>query len=156
MQVFSQHYPSRMDDYHPLSHLYWVRPVQVVWATEGVVQYVNLKPFQTTAATLLLSGLVQAANGVHITEQHQLQRLGPGRAPGTLVQLWKAFRAFRTEALARGATESQIERDWSATFSQASRPHFTTYHQPGAVHFYAPDVVGGVIGGMLAMMCIWL
>jgi hypothetical protein len=147
LQKFSLVYPSHKQAYHPLSHLYWVRPVVVVWAKSGVVQYVHKEPFKATAATLMLIGLVQAAQGVHITQDHELQQLGPGREPGTVEKLWRAFRAFRTLGLSKGQSDSQIEKKWASRFSEAFRPHFSTYHRPQATHFYAPSVGAGAIGG---------
>jgi hypothetical protein len=149
LQAFCKAYPLKnsKDEYHPLGHKYWIRPIRVVRARLGITQFVFLAAFQATAATLMLVGLVQAAKGVHITEHHELKPLGPGRAPSSLVQLWEAFKAFRTAALKLGRTESQLEGEWNAKFSEAFRPHFATFHRPGSVLFYTPDVVAGAIGG---------
>jgi hypothetical protein len=147
VQKFTQRYPTLHDTDHPLSHKYWVRPVLVLWATEGVVQYTTLKPFKATAAATFLAGLVQAAKGVHVTESGTLEPLGPDRPHSTLQQLWKAFRAFRTAALKAGKSESQVEKEWNQQFSAAFRPHFQSYHEPGTYHFYSPAIPGGAIGG---------
>jgi hypothetical protein len=81
---FSRRYPTSRDSEHPLSYENWVRPVHVLWATEGVMQYTALKPFKATAAATLLIGLVQAAKGVHVTATGTLRPLGPNRPHRTL------------------------------------------------------------------------
>jgi hypothetical protein len=147
VQQFTRRYPTPRDREHPLSYKYWVRPVLVLWATEGVVQYTALKPFKATAAATLLVGLVQASEGVHVTESGAIQPLGPNRPRSTLPQLWKAFRAFRTAALKAGRSESQLEKEWNRQFSTAFRPYFQEVYEPGTYHFYSPDASGGAIGG---------
>lgn len=91
-----------------------------------MVQYIYGAPFQASGAALMLQGLVDAAQGVHITAGHELQQLGEGRGAATLEQLWRAYQNHCSQA-PKDEPQDSVNARWNVTFQAAFRPFFDTH-----------------------------
>lgn len=97
-------------DPHALSVEYWVHEVAVLQNMGGVVMFKFVKSFPASAATIILAGLQQAAEGVHVTENSWV--VSPSNTlPGcTIPRLLEAYKRRRIAG-------------WTSSWPHSERPY---------------------------------
>ena len=118
---------------HTLSHKYRVIPAKVVKNSGGVILYCRATHFEASAGTLLLAGLQQVAEGVHLDTEGEPSALQDGQSGASLCDLYKAYKKRDGEALAQ----------WVGSLRQAYYPNFAKMYEVGSWHWYAPEVDTG-------------
>jgi hypothetical protein len=122
---------------------YQIRPVKVLQAEGGVVQYIYGKPFLANSASTIVLRLTQAARGVHVSQDMNLSPVSCSKRPSTVLQLLQAITNHLAVGRQQGLEEGKLVEAFSERFQEAFCPHFTSFFCKGALHFYAPAVAAG-------------